>query len=100
MEISTLLEKAGLKNDERIFSIAAEEAIENLLDVIKEYCPDLKIDKMTKKDLRALLNSYAECVINYHPESCHQERAALLQNFEMLTRYGLAEDDYRSLDFA
>ena len=99
MEISALLKKAGMKNDEPILLITAEEALENFWEAIKEYCPGLKIDKMSKKDLKTLLDSYSDCVINYHSENCHQERAALLQNFEMLTRYGLTEDDYECLDF-
>lgn len=69
------------------------------VELFEEYCPDLKIDKMTKEDLRALLDSYSDCVIQYHPENYHQERGALLRNFEMLKRYGLNDDDYACLDF-
>jgi hypothetical protein len=45
-----------------------------------------------------LLDSYSECIVDYHPENYHQERAALLANFDMLKQYGLTSDDYNSLD--
>jgi len=94
-----LLAKLGIKSNEPILLITAKEAMENLLEAIEEFCPNLEIDKMTKEDLLALLNSYSASVLNYHPEDRHQERAALLANFEMLKRYGLTDDDYDSLDF-
>lgn|SRR3990167_880676 len=99
MEALTLLKKVGLNSDEPVFLITAKEATENLLEAIEEYCPNLKINKMTKEDITTLLYSYSNCVINYHPENHHQERAALLENFEMLRGYGLADDDYNSIDF-
>lgn len=99
MKPSTLLKTKGMKPEESVLLITAEEALENLLETIKEYCPYLEIDKMTKEDISTLLNSYADCVYNYHPESQHQERAVLLKNLEMLKQYGLTEDDYDSLDF-
>lgn len=99
MRASNLMKKAGIDPDEPALLIPAQEAIEYLLEAIEEYCPDLKIDKMTKEDLRALLSSYGDCVMLYHPENYHQERAVLLRNFEMLRRYGLTDDDYHALDF-
>lgn len=99
MKASTILKKAGIKPDEPVLLITAEEAMENLLEAIKEYCPNLKITKLEKEDIISLLNSYAGCVIDYHPESYHQERGALLRNFERLKNYGLRKDDYDSLDF-
>ena len=44
---------------------------------------------MTNEDIKALLESYRRCVINYHPEKNHQERAALLSNFKILQQYGI-----------
>ena len=96
---STLLKRKGIKPEKSVLAITAEEALENLLETIEEYCPNLKMDKMTKEDISTILNSYADCVYNYHPESQHQERAVLLKNFEMLKQYGLTENDYDSLDF-
>jgi hypothetical protein len=99
MKASTLLKKKGIDPDEAILLISAKEAMENILETIEEYCPKLKINKMTKEDIESLLDSYSSCVINYHPESCHQERAALLAEFETLQHYGLTKDDYHYLDF-
>lgn len=99
MEASVLLKKLKINPDEPVLLITAEEAMENLLETIEEYCPNLEINKMTKKDIMALFCSYADCVINYHPESNHQERGALIENFEILKRYGLTDDDYEPLDF-
>ncbi|MBI5050875.1 MAG: hypothetical protein HZC11_08440 [Nitrospirae bacterium] len=99
MEASVLLKKLGINPDESVLLVTAEKAMENLLETIEEYCPNLEINKMTKKDIMTLFYSYANCVINYHPESDHQERGALIENFEMLKRYGLTDDDYESLDF-
>ncbi len=99
MDILNLLKSLGINPYEPIFSITAEEALENLLEAIEEYCPNLKIEQMTKEDLETLFSSYAGSVINYHPENYHQERGALLECFKMLKRYGLTDDDYDSIDF-
>ena len=99
MKTSTILKKAGVNPDEQVLLITAEEAMENLLEAIEEYCPDLDVNSIKAEDLKTLLDSYGECVIDYHPESYHQERVALLKNFEMLEKYGLTDEDYKSLDF-
>lgn len=99
MKPSTLLKRKGIKPEDSVLLITAEEALDDILETIEEYCPDLQIGRMTTKDISTLLNSYAECVIDYHPESRHRERAVLLKNFEMLKQYGMTEDDYDSLDF-
>lgn len=96
---SDLLKKADIKPKEPVLLITAEESLENILEAVEEYCPSLRINKITANDLKPLLSSYSNCVINYHPENYHQERAALLENIEMLKRYGLTDDDYNSLDF-
>lgn len=100
MKPSTLLKRAEINPDEPVLLITAEEAIENLLEVIEDYCPHLKTNKMKKEDIGALLDSYSECIVNYHPDNYHQERAALISNFEMLKSYGLTDDDYTSIDFS
>ncbi len=99
MNTSALLRTKGIKPEESLLLITAEEALENILETIDEYCPHLEMDKITKEDISTLLNSYADCVYNYHPESQHQERAALLKNFDMLKQYGMTDDDYEALDF-
>ena len=95
----SLLKKKNISPYLSVLKITAEEALPNLLDVIAEYCPHLEIEKLTKKELMLLLQSYADCVIKYHPEHNHQERGALLENAEILRKYGLTDEDYRSLDF-
>lgn len=99
MKPLTLLKKIGINPNGPILLITAEEALENLLEAIEEYCPHLKINKMEKKDIEILLDSYSDCIIDYHPEDHHQERAALLKNFEMLKSYRLTDEDYNSIDF-
>lgn len=100
MKPSTILKKTGINPNKPILSITAKTAIENLLEAISIYCPNLQINKMTKEDIEDLLDSYAECVIDYHPENYHQERAALIRNFELLKSYGLTDDDYNNIDFS
>lgn len=99
MVASTLLKRKGIKPNEPILSITAEEALDSLLEAIEEYCPDLQVNKMTGEDIKALLDSYSNSVMLYHPENYHQERGALIENFKMLKRYGLTDDDYDSIDF-
>lgn len=99
MKVSNLLKKTGINPNKPVLLITAEEAMEALLEAIEEYCPTFKIGKMKKGDIEILLDNYGSCVINYHPENNHQERAALLKSFEILKHYGLPDDDYNSLDF-
>lgn len=99
MKPSTILKKAGINLEQPILLITAEEAMENLIEAIKECCPHLKINKMKKEDIGTLIDSYGGCIVDYHPEDYHQERAALLKNFEMLKPYGLTDDDYNAIDF-
>jgi hypothetical protein len=54
---------------------------------------------MSKKDLETLLDSLGDATINYHPENYHQEKAALLENSEMLKRYGITDEEIKTLDF-
>ncbi len=99
MKALCLLRNVGISPHEPISFGTAEEAMEYLLEAIEEYCPDLDVNKMTHEDIKSLLNSYVDCVIKYHPENYHQERVALLENFEMLRRYGLTDEDYPCIDF-
>ena len=94
-----LLIKSGIDSGKSVLFISKEEALSNLLETVEEYCPDLKVDKMSKEDIEILLESYGNCVIDYHPENSHQERGALLRNFDMLKKHGLSDEDYSVLDF-
>jgi len=83
MNSQNILKEAGISPDKPILLVTAKEALQNLLETMEEYCPGLETDKMAKEDIKALLNSYGDCIIEYHPEQHHQERAVLLRNFEM-----------------
>jgi|GEM_PF-832480 len=98
-EATKLLKRKGIDPDELIQYISAADALENLMSAAEEYCPGLKIDEMRKRDIWALLKSYGNSVTRYHPEGDHQERGAFLENFEMLKKYGLRDEDYSSIDF-
>ena len=99
MKASDILKKLCIKSEDLILEITVEEALRYIFEVVDEYCPNLKINKMSKKDMKTLLNSYGECMITYHPENQHQEIGALLQNYEMLKKYGFTKDNYDTLDF-
>ncbi len=99
MNTKTILKRKGINPNEPVLSITAEEALENIAEAVKEYCPNLEIDKMKKEGLLSLLHSYGRCVVDYHPENHHQERATLLENFEKLKQHGLTNEDYEALDF-
>ena len=99
MNSQKILKKAGIRPDEPILLVTAKEVIQNLLETMEEYYPGLKTDKISKEDIKTLLNSYGDCITEYHPERHHQERAVFLRNFEMFKKYGLKDEDYELIDF-
>ncbi|MCD6385428.1 hypothetical protein J7M23_06580 [Candidatus Sumerlaeota bacterium] len=99
MNVNHLLSEANISEDEPVLLITAKEALENLDEAVQEYCPNLRLEQLEPADLRKLLFSYAQNIILFHPEDSHQERATLLENFEMLKQYGLNDEDYGTLDF-
>lgn len=99
MNARELLKKLNINPDEPVLLITAEEALENILDAVEEYCPELKIEEMKREEILTLLKSYGGAVINYRPEKYHQERSALIENFDTLKKYGLPDKDYNSIDF-
>ena len=94
-----ILKSKGINPSEPIFVINNEEALERLIEAIEEFCPNLKVESMSKNDLEVLLDSLGDTTVNYHPENFHQERAALLENSEMLREYGLTDEEINGLDF-
>lgn len=94
-----ILQAIKLNPAKLVFSITIEEAVDRLLEFIKEWELPIRIGDINKKDWETLLNSYGDAVINYHPDSDHQERIVFLKNEEMLTRYGLTSEDIARLDF-
>ena len=83
-----------------IFQITQGEAVQNLLVAMEDLQLSIKGEDITKVDWQTLLESYGEAVITYHPENYHQERAVFLKNEKMLRKYGLTNEDFRSLDFS
>lgn len=99
MTTKQILQTIKLNPNKTILSITIEDAIERLLEFIKEWELSIKIGDISKEDWETLLDSYSDAIITYHPENYHQERATLLRNSKMLKKYGLTEEDYESLDF-
>lgn len=99
MNAIKILQSVGLNPSNSVFSLDNEEAVEKLLEFIKEWELRIKVKKISKEDWEILLNSYADSIIDYHPEDDHQERGAFLRNEKMLKKYGLTNEDVKRLDF-
>ena len=99
MNTTKILQSVGLKPNDSIFSLDNKEAMEKIFEFIKEW--DLKIDikKISKKDWKILFASYADAIVDYHPDNDHQERVVFLKNEKMLKKYGLTSEDIARLDF-
>lgn len=69
------------------------------MEAIKEYCPNVKIEKMPKEKLEHLIDSLGDNIINYHPEDYHPERVAFLGYIEELKKCGLTDKEEDALDF-
>jgi len=99
MNATRILKSTGLNPTGSLSSLDNEEAVERLLEFIKEWKLRIEVEKISKNDWKILLSSYADSIIDYHPENDHQERGAFLRNKQMLEKYGLTDDDIRRLDF-
>lgn len=99
MNAEKLLKQKGIDANKLVLEINRCEALDSLVDAVNEYCPNVKFSKMTKKDLQVLIDSLGENIVNYHPEDYHQERGALLDNVDMLKKYGLTEEEEDMIDF-
>ena len=73
--------------------------LERLLEFIEEWELPIQIEKINKQDWLTLFSSYADSIVDYHPENDHQERGAFLRNEKMLMKYGLTQEDITRLDF-
>jgi hypothetical protein len=85
--------------EEPVLLVSREQAFYNFIEAIDKFCPNLKVEDISKKDWEKLFYSYGDCIINYHPENYHQERATLLANSENLKKYGLTNEEISYLDF-
>lgn len=99
MNIKTLLKRKGVDFDKPVLQINRLESLVSITEAINEYCPSVKIEKMSKDDIEILVDSLGENIVNYHPENYHQERSTLLGCSSMLRKYGLTDDEYEVLDF-
>ena len=99
MNATKILQSAGLNPNDSIFPLDNEEAMERLLEFIEEWKLQIQVKKINKEDWKTLLSSYADSIVDYHPENDHQERGTFLRNEEMLKNYGLTDEDVRRLDF-
>jgi len=99
MSAKSLLQQKGIDPNKPVLPIDREEALESIMEAIGEYCPSVKIEKMPKKDLEALVDSLGRNIVNYHPENYHQERGALLSHIEILKKCGLTDDEEYAIDF-
>ena len=99
MNAKKILESIVLNPSDAIFSLDNEEATERILEFIKEWELPIQVEKISKEDWKTLLSSYADSIIDYHPENDHQEREVFLRNEQMLKKYGLTDEDIQRLDF-
>lgn len=99
MNATKILQSVGLKPDDTIFAITQSGALNVLLEFIEEWKLPVKIDKISKEDWKTLFVSYANAIIDYHPDKDHQERVVFLKNAGMLKKYGLTDKDVMRLDF-
>ena len=99
MNIQKLLSSKQINPSQTILQITAEEALESIGEMFDEFSVKIDFDKLSKEELEKLLFDYADAVVTYHPDSFHQERAAVLKNEEALKKYGLTDDDIEELDF-
>ncbi|MCK5475727.1 MAG: hypothetical protein KAI71_04065 [Candidatus Pacebacteria bacterium] len=99
MNAEKLLKQKGINPDELVLRIDREEALVGIMEAIEEYCPSVKIEKMSKKDLEGLIDSLGEDIINYHPEDYHPERSALLGYIDALKKCGMTNDEEEAIDF-
>ena len=99
MNATKILQSAELNPNDSIFPLDNEEAVERLLEFIKERELRIEVEKISKEDWKTLLSSYADSIVDYHPENDHHERGVFLRNEEMLKKYGLTDEDVRRLDF-
>lgn len=99
MRAIKILQSVELKPSDSILSLSYEEAMEKILDFIKEWELRVKVTRISKEDWTTFFASYADAIIEYHPENDHQERAVFLRHKGMLKKYGLTDEDVARLDY-
>lgn len=99
MNVTQVLESVGIIPEDEIFTITAREAMNALLEFIKEWELTITVEKINKKEWKTIFESYADVIIDYHPENHHQERAVFLKNKKLFKKYGLTDEDITRLEF-
>ena len=99
MNAQNLLKQKGIDSNKLVLQINREESLISIMEAINEFCPNVKIEKMSKEDLEILIDGLGENIINYHPENYHQEKSTLLSCSSILRKYGLTDYEYETLDF-
>jgi len=99
MNATKILQSVGLKPSDTIFLITQSGAMVALLEFIEEWELQIKVEEISKKDWETLFASYADAIVDFHPDDDHQERIVFLKNSQMLKKYGLTDDDISRLDF-
>ena len=99
MNAEKLLKQKGIDPNKQVLRINRRETLEKFLEFIKEWELRIKVKKISKEDWEILFNSYADAIVDYHPDNDHQERAVFLKNEKILKKYGLTSEDIQRLDF-
>lgn len=83
-----------------VLYLDAEKALENLIEVLKEFDINFDLSNLSKKDIDTLFDNYADCLLTFHPENYHQERGAFWRSKEILMKHGLSMDEIiRAFEF-
>ncbi|MBL7131579.1 MAG: hypothetical protein ISS45_09305 [Candidatus Omnitrophica bacterium] len=69
MKALEILQLNGIDITKPILEINRIEALESLLEAVDEFCPNLRLEKMSKEDLETLFGSLRGAIINFHPEN-------------------------------
>jgi len=100
MAAKQILKKKKDDGSKLILYLDKEEALENLIEALEEYQVDFDLSHLSKKELKELFDNYADCIITFHPENHHQERAAFWRTRDILIKHGLSMDEInRAFDF-
>jgi hypothetical protein len=99
MSIDKLLLSKQINPSQTLLQITAEEALASIEEMLDDFSIEINFDKLSKEELEKLFFDYADAVVMYHPDSFHQERAAILKNEASLKKCGLTDDNIEELDF-
>jgi len=99
MNANELLKQKGIDSNKPVLQISREDALMSIMEAVNKYCPSVKIEKMSKEELKSLIDDLGDSIINYHPEDYHQERSTLLNYSDVLQKYGLIDKELEMLDF-